>query len=75
MEKQLFDYDDNDVKSVVDYSKILLNKKFEQIIEEYQKTPYKTYEDFQTKTVSNLPDIKISMKSKGQYGNYIEGNL
>lgn len=72
MEKQLFDYDDNDVKSVVDYSKILLNKKFEQIIEEYQKTPYKTYEDFQTKTVSNLPDKKISMKSKGQYGNYIE---
>ena len=42
------------------------------IIEEYQKTPYKTYEDFQTKTVSNLPDKKISMKSKGQYGNYIE---
>lgn len=29
MEKQLFDYDDNDVKSVVDYSKILLDKKFE----------------------------------------------
>lgn len=72
MEKQLFDYDDNNIESVVDYSKILLNKKFEQIIEEYQKTPYKTYEDFQTKTVSNVPDKKISMKSKGQYGNYIE---
>ena len=31
MEKQLFDYDDNDVKSVVDYSKILLDKKSFQI--------------------------------------------
>lgn len=59
MEKQLFDYDDNNIESVVDYSKILLNKKFEQIIEEYQKTPYKTYEDFQTKTVSNVPDKRL----------------
>lgn len=72
MEKQLFDYDDSDLKSVVDYSQILLDKKFEQVIEEYQNTPYKTYKDFHTKTISDFEDKKISMKSKGQYGNYIE---
>ena len=72
MKKQLFDYDDSDLKSVVDYSQILLDKKFEQVIEEYQNTPYKTYEDFHTKTISDFEDKKISMKSKGQYGNYIE---
>ena len=72
MEKQLFDYDDGDLQSVVDYSQILLNKKFEQVIEKYQSTPYKTYADFQSKTVSDFKDKEISMKAKGQYGNYIE---
>ena len=42
MEKQLFDYDDSNLQSVVDYSQILLNKKFEQVIEKFQSTPYKT---------------------------------
>lgn len=72
MEKQLFDYDDSNLQSVVDYSQILLNKKFEQVVEKYQSTPYKTYADFQSKTVSDFKDKEISMKSKGQYGNYIE---
>lgn len=72
MEKQLFDYDDSDLQSVVDYSQTLLNKKFEQVIEKYQSTPYKTYADFQSKTVSDFKDKEISLKSKGQYGNNIE---
>ena len=72
MEKQLFDYDDSDLQSVVDYSQTLLNKKFEQVIEKYQSTPYKTYADFQSKTISDFKDKEISLKSKGQYGNNIE---
>lgn len=72
MEKQLFDYDDSNLQSVVDYSQILLNKKFKQVIEKFQSTPYKTYADFQSKTVSDFKDKEISIKSKGQYGNYIE---
>lgn len=72
MEKQLFDYDDSDLQSVVDYSQTFLNKKFVQVIEKYQSTPYKTYADFQSKTVSDFKDKEISLKSKGQYGNYIE---
>lgn len=72
MERELFDYDNTREKSVVDYSQGLLNKKFSQIIEEYTSTPYKTYEDFHTKTVTTSQDRKISMKSKRQYENYIE---
>ena len=47
MKEQLFDYDDSDINSVVDYSKVLLNYRFGQIVEEYQRSPYKTYDDFQ----------------------------
>lgn len=72
MKKQLFDYDETDIKSVVDYSQILLDKSLGQIIADYQETPYKTYSDFHSKTVSTVEDKEISMKSKGQYGNYIE---
>ena len=72
MKEQLFDYDDSDINSVVDYSKVLLNYRFGQIVEEYQRSPYKTYDDFQNNIVSEIEDKEISIKSKGQYGNYIE---
>lgn len=72
MKKQLFDYDETDIKSVVDYSQMLLDKSLGQIIADYQETPYKTYSDFHSKIVSTVEDKEISMKSKGQYGNYIE---
>ncbi|MFX3643691.1 Sau3AI family type II restriction endonuclease [Streptococcus suis] len=72
MKKQLFDYDETDIKSVVDYSQMLLDKSLGQIIADYQETPYKTYSDFHSKTVSTVEDKEISVKSKGQYGNYIE---
>ena len=72
MEKQLFDYDDSSVESVLEYSQHLLDKPFLEIINSYKKSPYKSYADFQTKTISNILDKEISMKSKGQYGNYIE---
>lgn len=72
MKNQLFDYDDSSVESVLDYSQHLLDKPFLEIINSYKESSYKSYEDFQTKTISNVPNKKISMKSKGQYGNYIE---
>lgn len=72
MKNQLFDYDDSSVESVLEYSQQLLDKPFLEIINSYKKSSYKTYEDFQAKTVSNVSDKEISMKSKGQYGNYIE---
>ena len=73
MSKRLFDFDDSNIDSVLDYSQNLLNKKLSDIIEEYQNSPYKTYEDFQLGQVSEpIPDYEISYTSKGKYGNYIE---
>ncbi|HFH9838082.1 TPA: Sau3AI family type II restriction endonuclease [Streptococcus suis] len=72
MEKQLFNYDETDIQSILDYSQNLLDKSLGEIIAEYQVSPYKTYQDFQESTISEIIDKEISMKSKGQYGNYIE---
>lgn len=72
MSKDLFDYDDSKVESVLEYSERLLNRKFSELMEEYRKSPYKTYQDYVNKTVSTMDDKPISMRSKGQYGNYIE---
>ena len=72
MKNYLFDYDDNNLESVLNYSQKLLDKPFAQIIEEYTQSPYKTHRDFQNEVASDRVDKEISMKSKGQYGNYIE---
>ena len=72
MKNPLFDYDDSNLNSIIDYSDNLLNQKFSTILEIYETSPYKTYEDFQSKTLSDFKNKKISMKSKGQYGNNIE---
>ncbi|HEM3459889.1 Sau3AI family type II restriction endonuclease [Streptococcus suis] len=72
MEKHLFNYDETDIQSILDYSQHLLDRSLGEIIAEYQVSPYKTYRDFQDGTISEIVDKEISMKSKGQYGNYIE---
>lgn len=72
MEKQLFNYDDSDIQSILDYSQKLLGYTLRDVIAEYEVSPYKTYRDFQENTISEIADKEISMKSKGQYGNYIE---
>ena len=72
MEKQLFNYDETDIQSILDYSQHLLDRSLGEIIAEYQVSPYKTYRDFKEGTPSEVVDKEISMKSKGQYGNYIE---
>lgn len=51
---------------------MILGKNFKEILKIYQQSPYKIYEDFQTKTISTIQDKEISMNSKGQYANYIE---
>ncbi|PAO73872.1 DNA mismatch repair protein MutH [Streptococcus agalactiae] len=72
MDNYLFDYDDNNIESVMNYSQHLLDKPFSKIIEEYTNSLYKSHSDFQNKLISEVVEKEISMKSKGQYGNYIE---
>ncbi|HFR3691275.1 TPA: Sau3AI family type II restriction endonuclease, partial [Streptococcus suis] len=64
--------DETDIQSILDYSQHLLARSLGEIIAEYQVSPYKTYRDFKEGTISEVVDKEISMKSKGQYGNYIE---
>ena len=72
MPKELFNYNDNDINSILEYSQMILGKNFKEILKIYHQSPYKTYKDFQTKTISTIQDKEISINSKGQYGNYIE---
>lgn len=72
MKKQLFDYDHSNLESVLEYSQLLLEQPFKKILEAYQSSPYKSYEDFKNKIVSEGLEKEINFKSKGQYGNYIE---
>lgn len=72
MNKFLFDYDDSDIDSLLNYSQLLINKPLSQLVEEYTQSLYKTYLDFQQQSPSDIAEKEISTKSKGQYGNYIE---
>ncbi|HFU3724109.1 TPA: Sau3AI family type II restriction endonuclease [Streptococcus suis] len=72
MEFSLFDYDDANVDSILKYTEGIVGEKFIDIIDKYQNSVYKSYDDFQTNTISEKDFKEISMKSKGQYGNYIE---
>ena len=72
MNQNLFNYNDEDIDSVIEYSHKLLNRKFSDVMEEYNRSLYKSYDDYNDRVVSEVQDKAISMKSKGQYGNYIE---
>lgn len=72
MEQNLFNYNDEDIDSVVNYSHKLLNRKFAEVMEEYNRSLYKTYEDYQNQEANEYEKKEIKPSSKGQYGNYIE---
>ena len=56
MKNQLFDYDDSSVESVLEYPPTPTRQTFLEIINSYKKSLYKSYADFQTKTISNILD-------------------
>ena len=72
MKQNLFNYNDEDIDSVVNYSHKLLNRKFAEVMEEYNRSLYKTYEDYQNQEANEYEKKEIKPSSKGQYGNYIE---
>lgn len=72
MEQRLFNYNDEDIDSVINYSHQLLNRKFADVMEEYNHSLYKTYEDYQNQEANEYEEKEIKPTSKGQYGNYIE---
>ena len=82
---QLFDYDDSNIKSVYSYAKKLEGMTFNDILEEYERSPIKKYGaklyDIDCSTnINESPtvygegnkNLSLNSKSKGQLGNFIE---
>ncbi len=50
MDQNLFNYNDEDIDSVIEYSHKLLNRKFSDVMEEYNRSLYKSYDDYNPKS-------------------------
>lgn len=74
----LFDYDNTDPMSILEYARKMIGKTFNDLLDEYDKSPYKSYDEF--KNVKNgsfyiKEDSSIysaKPKAKGELGNFIE---
>ena len=42
----LFDYDNTSPASILEYAKKLIGKTFNDLLDEYDKSPYKSYDEF-----------------------------
>jgi len=61
MDQNLFNYNDEDIDSVIEYSHKLLNRKFSDVMEEYNRSLYKSYDDYNDRVVSEVQDKAISI--------------
>lgn len=69
----LFDYDNTSVDSILKYTeKHLIGRTLYDILEEFQNSEYKTYEEKEKSTPSTTTRKEISELSKGIYGNLVE---
>ena len=69
----LFDYDSSSIESILKYTEEnLVGCMLPDLLEEFQKSEYKTYEDKENSTPSTTTRKEISQLSKGRYGNIIE---
>ena len=69
----LFDYDNSSIDSILKYTeKDLIGRALHDILEEFQNSEYKTYEDKEKGSPSTTARKEISELSKGIYGNLIE---
>ncbi len=69
----LFDYDKSSIESILKYTdRELVGRMLYDLLEEFQNSEYKTYEDKEKGTPSTATRKEISELSKGIYGNLIE---
>ncbi len=69
----LFDYDNSNIDSILKYTEEnLIDRTLRDILEEFQNSEYKTYEDKKKGTPSMVARKEISEFSKGIYGNLVE---
>ena len=85
MNVQLFDYDDTDINSIYSYAKKLEGMTFHEVLDEYERSPIKSYRDklydvcdsfanmvVKEESVSYDTGVSLNDKAKGQLGNFIE---
>ena len=69
----LFDYDNTSIDSILKYTeKHLIGRALHDILEEFQNSEYKTYEDKEKGSSSTTARKEISQLSKGIYGSLME---
>ena len=68
MKQNLFNYNDEDIDSVVNYSHKLLNRKFAEVMEEYNRSLYKTYEDYQNQEANEYEKKKLNHRQRDSMG-------
>ncbi|WP_314130264.1 Sau3AI family type II restriction endonuclease [Rothia mucilaginosa] len=69
----LFDYDNSSIDSILKYTaENLIGRSLHDILEEFQSSEYKTYEDKKKGTPSTTTHKEISKLSKGIYGSLVE---
>ena len=68
MGQELFNYDNTNLEEVIQYSEKILNRKFSDILKEYDEAEYKTYDDFQNQEANEYEKKEIKPSSKGSMG-------
>ncbi|OCN05440.1 hypothetical protein A4S06_08815 [Erysipelotrichaceae bacterium MTC7] len=77
----LFDYKDDDIQSILQYANRLIGQSFNQIIDEWDKSAYKNYEEAHSLDAYKVADKPSAYgasykdnNAKGNFGNIIEKN-
>lgn len=72
----LFDYDDRNPRSILEYAKKLENKTFKDILDEYEKSPIKRYvnpfEMGSQLMMEGSAEYNVNKNAKGELGNFLE---
>lgn len=71
----LFKYDDSDEQSILQYAKKLENRTFRDILNEFEKSKFKSYDRFKGENIVIEEDEStylVNKKAKGELGNFLE---
>lgn len=71
----LFKYDDSSEESILEYAKQLENRTFRDILNEFEKSKFKSYDSFKGENIVIEEDEStylVNKKAKGELGNFLE---
>lgn len=74
----LFDYDNSNPLSILEYAKSMIGKTFNDLLDEYNRSPYKSYKEFMESPKEDFRARKMPTTylakptAKGELGNFIE---